>query len=129
MGVSRRCTEPPFAPGICLGASFSFVLSWRSVSLIVRHTHRMNNIPPPIATPPPKKSVLLPLGILLILLGIFVPRPLTQAAQSMQPGTLRSVSFLATDLFRLCFFAGVGCAIIGARRNSKLKKQPPKSEI
>jgi predicted tellurium resistance membrane protein TerC len=77
----------------------------------------------------PKKSILVPLGTLLILLGIVAPLPLTPAAQSMQPGTSRSVSFLAVNLFRLCFFVGVGCAIIGARRNRKMKQEPTESKI
>jgi predicted tellurium resistance membrane protein TerC len=77
----------------------------------------------------PKKSILVPFGVLLILFGIVVPLPLAPAAQSMQPGTLRSVSFLAINLFRLCFFVGVGCAIIGARRNRKRKQEPPESKI
>ena len=70
----------------------------------------------------PTKSILVPLGVLLILLGIVAPLPLAPAAQSMPPGTLRSVSFLAINLFRLCFFVGVACAIVGARRNRKLKQ-------
>jgi len=82
----------------------------------------MNNIPPP------KKPALVPIGILLMLLSAFVARQLSQAADSMPPGTLRTVSFFATDFFRLCFFAGLGCAIIGVRRNRKLKQQSSKSE-
>ncbi len=82
--------------------------------------------PPTPNAAPPKKSILLPLGILLILLGLFVPRPLMQAASGMQPGTFRSVAFISTDLFRLCFFAGVICVIIGALRRRKQKQEPPK---
>ena len=70
----------------------------------------------------PKKSILVPLGVLLILLGITAPLPLAPAAQSMPPGTLRSVFYLAVDLSRLCIFGGIVCAIIGARRNRKLKQ-------
>ena len=70
----------------------------------------------------PKKSILVPLGVLLILLGIVAPLPLAPAAESMPPGTLRSVSFLVLNLFRLCFFVGVACAIVGARRNRRLKQ-------
>jgi hypothetical protein len=84
----------------------------------------MSNQPSPIKTAP-KKSNLVPVGVLLILLGIMVPRPLTHAAQSMEIGTLRSVSFIATDLFRLCFFVGIVCAIVGSLRNRKLKKDIP----
>src|ERR1035441_10675264 len=52
----------------------------------------------------PKKSMLVPLGVLLILLGIVAPLPLAPAAESMPPGTLRSVSFFAINLFCVCFF-------------------------
>src|SRR4030095_12461710 len=41
----------------------------------------------------PKKSILVPLGVLLILFGIVVPLPLAPAAESMPPGTCRSASF------------------------------------
>src|SRR5206468_8645928 len=42
----------------------------------------------------PNKSILVPLGVLLILLGIVAPLPLAPAAQSIPPGTLRSLSFV-----------------------------------
>jgi hypothetical protein len=70
----------------------------------------------------PKKSILVPLGVLLILLGLVAPLPLAPAAESMPPGTFRSVSFLVINLFRLCILIGVACAIVGARRNRKLKQ-------
>ncbi|HEY4283180.1 MAG TPA: hypothetical protein VGM62_08950 [Chthoniobacterales bacterium] len=76
-----------------------------------------------------RKSILVPLGVFLILLGLVMPLPLSPAAESMPPGTLRSVSFLAINLFRLCFFVGVGCVIIGVLRNRKLKQEPPESKI
>jgi hypothetical protein len=70
----------------------------------------------------PKKSLLVPAGVLLILLSLVGPLPLAPAAQSTPPGTLRSVSYLAVNLFRLCFFVGIVCAIVGARRNRQLKQ-------
>jgi hypothetical protein len=70
----------------------------------------------------PNKSILVPLGVLLILLGLVAPLPLAPAAESMPPGTLRSVSFLVINLLRLCIFVGVTCTIVGARRNRKLKQ-------
>ena len=81
------------------------------------------NIPSP--TPdvtPSKKSILLPLGVGLILLGLFVPAPLTQAAVRMTPGTLRTIALVSTDVFRLCFFAGIICAIIGFLRRRKANR-------
>jgi len=75
-------------------------------------------------TPPPtrnvsKKSILLPLGIVLILLGLLAPRPLSEVARSMEPGMLRSIATISTDVLRLCFFGGVVCVIIGVLRSRK----------
>lgn len=67
----------------------------------------------------PKKSILLPVGIVLILLGLLVPRPLAQVAGDMEPGMLRSIAFISTDLLRLCFIGGLVCVIIGAMRARK----------
>jgi hypothetical protein len=69
------------------------------------------------------KSKLVPIGIILILLGLFLPRQLANIAQPMDASAIRSILFISTDLFRLCFFVGLICAIIGALRNRKLKKQ------
>ena len=66
-----------------------------------------------------KKSVLLPLGIALVLVGLLAPRAFSLAARSMEPGTLRSIVSIATDLFRLCVFGGVVCVIIGVLRDRK----------
>ena len=84
--------------------------------------HRMMNVHS--QTPPPnrkvsKKSVLIPLGIVLILLGLLAPRPLSQAASNMEPGTLRSIAFISTDVLRVCFFGGIVCVIIGVLRSRK----------
>jgi hypothetical protein len=70
-----------------------------------------------------KNSRLVPVGIVLILLGLFVPQSLDQIARSISPGALRAFSFIATDLFRVGFFIGIACTIIGALRNRKLKQQ------
>lgn len=63
--------------------------------------------------------MLLPLGIVLILIGVLAPLPLSQAARSMEPGGLRSIALIATDVLRLSFFGGVACVIIGVLRNRK----------
>ena len=70
----------------------------------------------------PKKTILVPLGVLLVLLGLFAPLPLAPAAASMPPGTMRSVSLLAVNLFRLGALVGVVCVVGGVRRNRKLKQ-------
>ncbi len=69
------------------------------------------------------KSKLVPIGILLILSGLFLPRQIANIAQPMDAGTLRSILFISTDLFRLCFFIGLICSVIGVLRNSKMKKK------
>lgn len=78
---------------------------------------------------PARKSILLPLGIVLILLGLVVPIVLARVAQDAQPGTLRSISLLAVDLFRACFFAGIAFLVLGVLRNRKSKLPLPKSQI
>lgn len=65
----------------------------------------------------PKKSILVPLGVLLILAGLVGPLPLTP----LPPATPSSGASLAINLFRLCLLVGIVCAIIGALRNRKLK--------
>ena len=79
----------------------------------------MSNFQSPAS--PKSGSRLIPVGILFILVGLFVPIPLDNAATTMNPGSLRAISFIATDLFRLCFFFGIGTVIIGFVRNRKRK--------
>jgi len=70
-----------------------------------------------------KKSKFLPAGIVLLILGLFLPMPITNMAQSMNVGTLRSLLFISTDLFRLCVFVGLIFLVIGLLRNRETKKQ------
>lgn len=70
-----------------------------------------------------KKSKLVKIGGVLILIGLFLPRQIDNIAQSMDTGILRAELFFSTDLFRLCFFVGIICFIIGLLRNRKMKKQ------
>ena len=70
-----------------------------------------------------QKSKLVPVGIFLIILGIGLPRLIANIAQPMDESALRSLLFISTDLFRLCFFIGIICSIIGGLRNRKMKKQ------
>ena len=93
--------------------------------LLIQINIRMSNTSSVTAPPPPKKSVLYPLGMLLILAGIILPQLLKNTARVMETGSLRSYSFLAADIFTVCFFVGVACAILGARRNRKLKQESP----
>ena len=66
------------------------------------------------------KSKLLPIGVLLMVVGLLGRPPLASAVASMQPGTLRGILFpIATDGLSLCFFAGVTCALLGWLRNRK----------
>ncbi len=67
-----------------------------------------------------KKSQLKPLGIILMIIGIIVPRPLWNFAESLPTGnSIKGLTFLFTDLFRLCFFIGLIVLIIGFVRGKK----------
>jgi hypothetical protein len=96
------------------------------VMSIVRHDRSVVNNTP---DRPTQKSILLPLGIALISLGLVLPIALGRVAQDMQPGTLRSVCFFWVDLFRACFFAGIAFLVFGVLRNRKSKPPPPKSQV
>ena len=65
-----------------------------------------------------ERSLILPIGIVLILLGFLVPRPLEDLARGME-SNLRSIGLILTDGFRLCFFAGIACVVIALLRNRK----------
>ena len=62
-------------------------------------------------------------GIILLLMGIAIPRPLNEIAHQMTNQLVAAVLFLGTDAFRLCFFVGLGLLITGSVRNSKWKKE------
>jgi hypothetical protein len=66
----------------------------------------------------PKKSILLPLGVLLILLGLIAPLALIPPGQTTPPNSL------AVNSFRVSLLIGVVCAIVGLVRNRKLKDEP-----
>jgi hypothetical protein len=70
-----------------------------------------------------QKSQLLPLGILLMVVGLLGRNPMAAAVMSMQPSELRGILFvLATDGLSLCFFAGLICALIGWLRNRRAQR-------
>jgi hypothetical protein len=70
-----------------------------------------------------RRSKLVPAGAVLVGLAFLVPVPLDRAARQMAPGLGRAVAFIATDVFRLCFFAGIACLLVGWLRNRKLKRE------
>jgi uncharacterized membrane protein len=69
-----------------------------------------------------KRSKLFPTGIVLMVIGLLLPRQIWQIAESMPDSAIKSLLFISTDLFRLCFFIGLIFLIIGILRNRKLKK-------
>ena len=76
-----------------------------------------------------KKSQLVPAGLIFIVLAVVGAGPIAQNARGLEPGTLRGVLLITSDLVRLLFFVGIGCLIIGALRNRKAKAaaiNPPK---
>ena len=50
-------------------------------------------------------------------------RALMEVARSMDPGFLRALAFVMTDVLRAAFLAGFGCLIIGALRNRRWAKE------
>ncbi len=70
----------------------------------------------------PRKSKLVPIGIVLMVVGKIGPRPIWNAAESMSDNGLKSILFLLTDAFRLAFFIGLTCLIIGLLRNRRWRK-------
>ena len=70
-----------------------------------------------------KKSQLSNVGIVLLVLGLVVPRPLNALAQQLGQGLLAAILFLGTDVFRLCFFVGVTLLIVGGLRSRRWKKE------
>ena len=70
-----------------------------------------------------KSSVLVPLGVLFMLLGVIGPGLLRAIIPTMQPGMLRSLAFLSTDLVVPGLFLGIGFVIIGNRRNKKWQSE------
>ena len=69
-----------------------------------------------------KKSKLFPTGIVLMVIGLLLPRRIWEIAESMTDSVIKSLLFISTDLFRLCFFIGLIFLIIGILRNRKFKK-------
>jgi hypothetical protein len=67
--------------------------------------------------------VLIPLGVLLMLLGVVGPGLLRAVIPTMQPGVLRSLALVSTDLVVLGLFLGIGLIIVGNRRNKKWEKE------
>lgn len=70
-----------------------------------------------------RRSQLVPWGGVLILLALFVPRRIQSMAEAMDAGGARSLLFVMTDVFRLAFFAGIACLIIGVLRNRRYKRE------
>jgi hypothetical protein len=74
-----------------------------------------------------KRSKLLPIGIVMIAVGLLAPMPVEMIARSIQPhdGTSALVQLISgtlligSDLLRVLFFAGIACAVIGTLRNRK----------
>ena len=84
------------------------------------HSRFMNMLSKGPDATPPKKRQLQMVGILLILLSIIVPRPLSRFAATMEPGTVRMIVAICCDLFRLSFIAGLICFAIASRKPKQL---------
>ena len=70
-----------------------------------------------------KKSKLLPVGIVLLLSGLFLPRIIADLAQQMHESIIRSILFISTDVLRICAIVGILVSIMGAVKNKQLKRE------
>lgn len=75
-----------------------------------------NEAPPSPAKP--RRSKLFPVGWALIAC-VLLPLPTTSVAAALGPGAVRDLLLVGADVFRLCFFAGIACVIVGALRNRR----------
>ena len=73
--------------------------------------------------PKKKSSALVPLGVFLMLLGVVGPGLLRGLIPTMQPGMLRSLALVSTDLVILGLLLGIGFVMVGNRRNKKWEKE------
>lgn len=95
----------------------------RVAQLLVVRPHRIFMTTPAPESSTPKKSKLVPIGILFIVVGLLGRQPLAGAVASMQPSSLRSILYIiATDGLTLLFVAGVTCALLGWLRNRKARR-------
>jgi hypothetical protein len=76
-----------------------------------------------------RSSVLVPLGVLLMLLGVVGPGLLRATIPTMQPGLLRSLALLSTDLVIVGLFLGIGFIILGNRRNKKWEQESAEGDF
>ena len=73
-----------------------------------------------------KKSPLVAVGVLLMLIGFGLPEPVAKFGESMQASGLKTLVLISVDLFRLCFFAGVAFLSIEILRNRRIKQNLPR---
>jgi hypothetical protein len=84
--------------------------------------------PEPPASSPPKNSIFLPVGVLLVILGVLLPVSFKEVAQVMELGSLKPAVLIGSDLLRLGAGIGIGFIFIGMFRNRKRKQQQPSSD-
>ena len=58
-----------------------------------------------------------------MLLGVVGPGLLRAMIPTMQPGLLRSLALISTDLVILGLFVGIGFIIVGNRQNKNWEKE------
>lgn len=80
---------------------------------------------------PARRSRLVPVGIVLVAVGMVTTGDLTTWILQMPPSALKGLALIMTDVFRLCVFAGAACLLLGVLRNRRWKKETevPKAEL
>ncbi|HET9451081.1 MAG TPA: hypothetical protein VFO83_09380 [Aggregicoccus sp.] len=66
------------------------------------------------------RSPLVRLGQALLMAG-FLPGLFADFTRNLADGPMRSALQVASDVLRLCFFAGVGCILVGWLRNRRAR--------
>ncbi len=70
-----------------------------------------------------QKTRFLSIGIIVMIVSLVLPTIFARIAVPMEGGWLRYVLMSSIDIFRICFFVGLVCAIIGVVKRRKLKQQ------
>ena len=70
-----------------------------------------------------RRSKLVPVGIFLFGVALFLPGTMFKLAEKASTDTGRLALAILGDSFAACFFVGLACVIIGVLRNRRWRKE------
>ena len=76
-----------------------------------------------MTTEAPRKSRLILVGVVFLLASLFLPGSFGRWADRASSYNARLTLAILSDVFRACFFAAMGCLIIGGLRNRRWRKE------